>query len=443
MSSRGSFRETVVIGFMLFALFFGAGNLIFPPMLGQLSGENIFLANLGFIVTGVSLPVLSIIALAYSGKSDVQSLASRVHPVYGVLFTVTLYLSIGPLFAIPRTGTVSYEIGIRPFLGETTSAIPLFIFSLIFFGVTLFFSLQAKRIVDIVGKMLTPILLIFIAILIIAAFINPIGELQPPTETYMKDAFFVGFQEGYLTMDAIAAFVFGIIVINVLQLNGARSRKDIVVSCTKVAIVAGILLAAIYTSLAYLGAFSVEGFGIMENGGAILAAASYHYFGSFGKYILAIIVIAACLTTSIGLITSCAAYFNKLVPALSYTAWAIIFTTFSMVLSNFGLSTLINYSVPVLSTIYPLAICLLILTFTHKLFQGRKAVYQWSIFVTLIISVVREFSIDVFGIHTLFINYLPLYTVGLGWLIPALIAAVIGFIISFVTKQNLQPEITE
>lgn len=440
MSSSGSFRETLVIGFMLFALFFGAGNLIFPPMLGQLSGENVFLANLGFIVTGVSLPVLSIIALAYSGQSDVQSLASRVHPIYGVLFTVTLYLSIGPLFAIPRTGTVSFEIGIRPFISETDSAIPLLIFSLIFFGVTLFFSLQAKRIVDIVGKMLTPILLIFIAALIIAAFINPIGELQPATESYVKDAFFVGFQEGYLTMDAIAAFVFGIIVINVLKLNGAKSRKEIIVSSAKVAIIAGILLASIYTSLAYLGAFSVEGFGILENGGAILASASYYYFGSFGKYILAVIVIAACLTTSIGLITSCAAYFNKLVPALSYTAWAVIFTVFSAVLSNFGLSTLINYSVPVLSTIYPLAICLLILTFAHKLFQGRKDVYQWSIFVTLIMSVVYEFGIDIFGIHTFFINYLPLYTVGLGWMIPALMGAVLGFIISLLRKPNLQPE---
>lgn len=436
MKSNGSFMNTVVVGFMLFALFFGAGNLIFPPMLGQASGENYLLANLGFVVTGVGLPIVSIIALAYSGKSDLQSLASRVHPIYGVLFTVALYLSIGPLFAIPRTNTASFEIGIKSFLDETDSFIPLLIYTIIFFGVTLFFSLQSQKLVDIVGKMLTPILLIFIIFLIGAAFLNPMGDIQAPTEQYVTGSFFVGFQEGYLTMDALAAFVFGIIIINIMKTNGAETKKKIMISSMKVALIAGILLAFIYTSLSYLGATSVEGLGMLDNGGEILSSASYYYFGSFGKIVIAVIVIAACLTTSIGLITACAAYFTKIIPSISYKVWAVIFTIFSAILANFGLSTLIEYSVPVLSILYPLAICLLILTFLHPLFKGRRLVYQLSILFTFIVSFVKELKINIFGLHQLFTDFLPLYTVGLGWLLPALIGGIIGFLISLFSNKT-------
>ncbi|WP_453992782.1 branched-chain amino acid transport system II carrier protein [Bacillus nitroreducens] len=443
MSSRDSFSNIVAVGFMLFALFFGAGNLIFPVQLGQLAGDNVFSANLGFIITGVGLPVLCILALAFSGKSDLESLAGRVNPIYGVFFTVALYLTIGPLFAIPRTNTVAYEIGIVPFLENQSSYLPLLLFTIIFFGVTLYFSLKSSKIVDIVGKMLTPILLIVIAILIIAAFVNPIGAIQEPTETYMTNSFFKGFQEGYNTMDALAAFVFGIIVINIMKDRGATSKKQIMISTGKVALVAGVLLAAIYSSLAFLGATSVDGLGLLDNGGSILAAASNHFFGWYGKVILAVIVIAACLTTSIGLITSCAAYFSKLVPALSYKKWAVVFTVFSAVISNFGLSAIISFSIPVLVALYPLAICLMVLTFLHPLFKGRKEVYQVSILVTLVLSVndgLNAAGVKIAAINELFETILPLYSVGLGWLVPAIIGGVIGYIISIIKPAALNPE---
>lgn len=432
MSSRNSFSFVVSVGFMLFALFFGAGNLIFPVMLGQLAGEHVWAANAGFIVTGVGLPVLGVLALGFSGKSDLQSLASRVHPIYGIFFTCALYLAIGPLFAIPRTATVSYEIGIKPFFGEGAGFLPLLIFSIIFFVVTLFFSLKSSKLVDIVGKVLTPILLISIAVLIVAVFLNPMGEIQAPTETYLENAFFKGFKEGYLTMDALAAFVFGIIIINTMKNKGAVTKKEIMTSSLKVALIAGGLLAAIYTSLAYMGATSVSELGIQDNGAAILAAVSAHYFGSYGNVLLSVIVIAACLTTSIGLITSCSAYFNKLVPSISYTRWAIIFTIFSTIIANFGLSTLISISVPVLVTLYPLAMCLLVLTFLHPLFKGKKAVYQVSTLLTGIVSVfdgLNAAGIKVQAINDLFTTILPLYSVGLGWILPAIIGGIIGLFI--------------
>ncbi|RFB12557.1 branched-chain amino acid transport system II carrier protein [Bacillus sp. HNG] len=443
MSSRDSFSYLIAVGFMLFALFFGAGNLIFPVQLGQLAGENVFSANLGFLITGVGLPVLGILALAFSGKSDLESLAGRVNPLYAVFFTVALYLTIGPLFAIPRTNTVSYEIGIAPFVSNQASHIPLVIYTVIFFGLTLYFSLKSSKIVDIVGKMLTPILLIVIAILIIAAFVNPIGAIQEPTETYLTNSFFKGFQDGYNTMDALAAFVFGIIVINIMKERGARTKKEIMISTGKVALIAGVLLGAIYSSLAFLGATSVDGLGILDNGGAVLAAASQHFFGWYGKVILAVIVIAACLTTSIGLITSCATYFAKLIPALSYKKWAVIFTLFSAVISNFGLNTIISFSIPVLVLLYPLAMCLMVLTFLHPLFKGRKEVYQVSILFTFILSVndgLNAAGVKIAAINDLFTSVLPLYTVGLGWIVPAIVGGVIGFLISIIKHGSLSAE---
>jgi branched-chain amino acid:cation transporter, LIVCS family len=429
----------LAVGFMLFALFFGAGNLIVPVMLGQNAGENLLLSGIGFVITGIGLPVLCVLALAFSRKGDLQSLASRVHPIFGVSFTVLLYLTIGPLFAIPRTNTVSYEIGIVPFLKDPDNPLPLLIFTIIFFGLTLFFSLQTTKLVNIVGKILTPILLTAIGILIIATFVNPLGDLQPPTEAYTKNSFFVGFTEGYLTMDALAAFVFGIIIINLLKEKGASTNKVIMKSSLKIALIAAGLLALVYVSLIYLGATSVEQTGYLENGGQVLAAANALYFGTFGKIILALIVIAACLTTSIGLITSCGSYFNKIIPSVSVKKWVVIFTVFSAVISNIGLTKIIEYSVPVLVTLYPLAICLMVLTFLHPLFKGKKEIYQYSIFFTSIIAIVDGLNaagIKMNWITDLFNEFLPLYSVGLGWIIPAVTGGILGLIISLFRKNQ-------
>lgn len=439
MTNKISFSFIVAVGFMLFALFFGAGNLIFPAMLGQSAGTNVWSANAGFVVTGVGLPLLGVIALGISGKSDLQSLASRVHPIFGIIFTVALYLSIGPLFAIPRTGTVSFEIGVKPFISEEYSVIGLIIFTIIFFGITAYFSLKSSKIVDIVGKILTPFLLIFIAILIIAAFFNPIGQFQAPAENYMKNAFFKGFQEGYLTMDALAAFVFGIIVIDAVKEKGASTKKEIMIAVTKAGVIAAALLGIIYTSLSFIGASSVEGLGLLDNGGAVLSGASNHYFGSFGGILLSLIVFGACLTTSIGLITSCSSYFSKVMPSISYNKFVIIFSVFSAGLANFGLNELIAVSVPVLVALYPLAICLMALTFLHPLFKGKKEVYQGSMLLTLIVALfdgLNAAGITIAPINDLLGTVLPLYEVGLGWIVPAIIGGVLGYLFEMVMKSK-------
>ena len=441
MNNKMPFSFVLAIGFMLFALFFGAGNLIFPAMLGQSAGTNIWSANAGFIVTGVGLPLLGVLALGYSGKSDLQSLASRVHPVFGLAFTVILYLAIGPLFAIPRTGTASFEMGIRPFLSEETSSLGLLIFTILFFGVTVFFSLKSTKIVDIVGKVLTPLLLVFIGILIATAFIFPIGSFQAPTENYVDGSFFTGFQEGYLTMDALAAFVFGIVVINAVKAKGATTKKEIMIAVTKAGSIAAGLLAIIYTSLSYIGASSVGALGLLENGGAVLSGASNHFFGAYGGLLLSLIVIAACLTTSIGLIISCSSYFNKLLPSISYKTFVILLSTISAIFANVGLTQLISVSVPVLVAIYPFVVCLMALTFLHSFFNGRKEVYQGSMILTSIVAftdALKAAGMSIAPLENLFATILPLYEVGLGWIFPAIIGGLLGFVFRKVKKEKPQ-----
>jgi LIVCS family branched-chain amino acid:cation transporter len=218
MNQNISTKETFVIGFMLFAIFFGAGNMIFPPLLGQFAGTNVWIAILGFLLTGVGLPLLGIIAIARSG-GDLYHLASRVHPIFGVVFSIIMYITIGPLFGIPRTGTVSFEIGIKPFIGENISATgyPLFFFSIVYFMITAWLSINPTKIVDRIGKILTPILFMVITLLLVKAFTSPLGSLGTPQDDYQANPFFKGFLEGYFTMDTIAALVFGIVLITAMQ----------------------------------------------------------------------------------------------------------------------------------------------------------------------------------------------------------------------------------
>ncbi|HWO96003.1 MAG TPA: branched-chain amino acid transport system II carrier protein [Bacillus sp. (in: firmicutes)] len=439
MSNKVPFSFIVVIGLMLFALFFGAGNLIFPAMLGQSAGTNIWVANAGFLVTGVGLPLIGVLAFGFSGKDDLQSLASRVHPLFGIVFTSVLYLAIGPLFALPRAGSVAFEIGAKPFLPEDSNFIPLLIFTIVFFGITCFFSLNPAKIVDMVGKILTPIKLTFIGILVIVAFVRPIGEFQAPTEAYASHPFFKGFQEGYLTMDTLASFVFGIIIINAIREKGATTKKQIMTVCVKAIAIAATILAIIYTALSYMGASSVEKLGHLDNGGTVLAKVSDYYFGSYGGILLGLMITVACLTTSVGLVSACSSFFYKLFPNIPYKTIVIILSIFSAFVANFGLTQLITISVPVLTAIYPLAIILIALTFLHSFFKGKSEVYQGSLLLTSIISLFD--GLNAAGVHIqvidrFFNQALPLYDVGLGWVLPAVIGGIAGYGISLIRVKN-------
>lgn len=438
-SRKLPFKKNIAVGLMLFALFLGAGNIIFPPELGQQAGENFILSMIGFLITGVGLPLIAVIAIANSG-SNFETIASRVHPIFGICLTTAIYLSIGPFFGIPRTATVSYEIGVIPFLPKSLQHEPwtLAIFTIAFFLITIFFALNPTKIVERVGKILTPILLIVIGLLALKSFLTPMGTFEEPKGDFSNNAFFESFVQGYLTMDVIAALAFGIVVINSLKNEGLEAGKPMMKATIFAGIIASIGLALVYISLGYIGATSVGAIGIQENGGAILTLASNVLYGSSGTIILALTIIFACLTTSIGLVTACAQYFQKLLPKLSYKILVLIFAGFSAFVANVGLTKLIKISVPVLLMIYPLAIVLMLMSFIDKTFDRRPIVYTLPLIATAVVSITDGFKAAGFtssSIESILIN-LPLYEQGIGWLLPAVIAGIIGFLISKINVKR-------
>ncbi|WP_079478101.1 branched-chain amino acid transport system II carrier protein [Halobacillus salinus] len=435
-----SFSTYALIGTMLFGMFFGAGNLIFPIQLGQMAGTNFWPALIGFLVTAIGLPFLGILAIGLSGSNGLRDLASRVHPAFGITFALALYLTIGPFFAIPRTATVPFVVGFEPFINPNQITLWLGVFSFIFFALVYYFSLNPAKIMDYVGKYLTPIFLVFLFILIMTAIFNPMGSFGEPSGDYTNLAFMTGFTEGYNTMDALASLAFGIVVINAIRRQGIDDKKEIAKATWKSGLFAMGLMMLIYGLITYMGASSVNAIGTFDNGGLIFTEVAQYYFGPSGSVLLAIIIVLACLKTSIGLITACSEFFHETFPKVSYKQFALILCLVSFTIANFGLTNIIQFAIPVLMLLYPLAIVLILLGLASPLFQHKRSVYAASIGLTLLVSIIDGYSaltdslpgtalsaLD--SVQTLYLNYLPLYDIGLGWILPAAAGAVIGMII--------------
>lgn len=430
---ENSNNRYIAIGLMLFALLFGAGNLIFPAAMGQNAGVNVWYAVLGFCVTGVGLPLISIAALGYSGCLDLEEAAGRVHPWYGVFYSVVSYLAIGPCFAAPRTGTVSFEIAVKPFLGSFSPDIALPIFLLVFFLLTYWLAATPSKLVDRVGKILTPALLAVILLLIVQSFITPLGTPQAPTKNYATPvtAVMQGILDGYNTLDAIASFIFATLVISFVKEGGVTHPKAIMKQVLLSGSIAVALLAFIYIFIAKIGADSVTPLGILETGAPVLAGSAKILFGNLGAAILAVIVLLACLSTSVGLVTCCAAYFMRLLGHFSYKTYAVIFCVISYLVGLFGLKTIIVSTIPVLMFIYPLLVALICLIFLDKFFGGRQCVYAWTIaftFVMATINLLETAGVNLGSFETMLQTYVPLHTFGMGWIPFAAAGFVIGLI---------------
>ena len=435
-----STRAYLAIGMMLFALFFGAGNLIFPAALGQQAGSNVGWALLGFVLTGVGLPLLGVAAMGYSSCKDVEELASRVHPIYGLLYTISLYLSIGPMFATPRTGTVAYEIAIKPFTeGLSLNMEPIFL--ALFFGVSLWLSISPQKLVNRIGNILTPALLLVILLLIIKSFMTPLGGYAVPQPAYgdAPTAVLQGFLDGYNTMDALASVVFAILVIDFVRLSGATSRAVITKTVMEVGAIAVALLGIVYVFIANIGATSVERFGLFDTGAPVLTASADFLFGATGQVILAVIVLLACLSTSIGLITSCSTYFHKLYSKISYKMYVVIFSVAAFGLSMFGLKTIISAAIPVLMLLYPLTIVIILLALLHNVFGGRRCVYAWTMAFTMISALMTGLEtagIAPTALEQLFAQYIPFQSAGMGWVSFAVLGFVVGLIHKGLVSEN-------
>ena len=374
MKEKLSFTQLISLSLMLFALFFGAGNMIFPPAMGLSAGSHVWTALAGYIVTDVGLPLLAITAVVFANRS-LTTMVGRAGKKFSAFFIVLIYLLIGLLFAIPRTGSVSFELAVMPFLGES-SHVSLYsvIFTALFFGAVYVLSANPNKIVAIVGKILTPILLLSIFIIGISAIVNPIGPVGQPVGTYESIAFFNGIIEGYMAMDALAASIFALIVIENVEAMGIQSQRNIAKYTLLTGILATIGLAVVYGILAYVGATSGS-LGLFSNGGQLLAAVAHHLFGTIGMLILGIAVLFACLTTAIGLTTACGDYFSDNYTKLEYNHVIIAVCLFSFLVSNIGLTQLLNITLPALLMVYPVLMALVLASFLNRWFKDRQPIY--------------------------------------------------------------------
>ena len=437
-------KETVTLTSMLFGMFFGAGNLIFPAILGINAGSNIWSAFFGVFVTAVGIPMLAVVALGLSRSEGVVELSGRVSKGYSLFFCTLLYLTIGPLFAIPRCASTAFSVGAVKLLPAGHEGLFLALFSLVFFAVVLYFSLKPGGIMTWIGKWLNPVFLLFLAVLVIAALLKPITGVSAvvPAAGYETGggAFFRGFLEGYNTLDALAGLAFGIVVIDVVRSHGVTQPGDVARSTAKAGIFSCLFMGFIYLFITLISTQSAPVCASASNGGEVLGLIADHYFSAAGSVLLTAIVTFACLKTAIGLVTSCSKAFVDMFPkGPGYNQWAVIFSVVSFGIANFGLSSIVAWCVPVLMFLYPLAITLVLLALFGKAFGNRKGVYVWTTAFTLVaaifdmIGAVSGMVPDnalLSGLTGFAGKVLPLYSLGLGWVCPAAIGCILGLIVS-------------
>ena len=432
MNNNMSLAKVLPIGLMLFSFFFGAGNLIFPPALGQLAGDNLPAAIFGFCFSGVGLPLMGILAMAILNSDDPNELASPMSPAFGKAITILCALTIGPFFAIPRTCAVSFDTGILLLLPPGYETMGLAFYSVFFFGLTYFLSVNPSKIVDNIGKIMSPLLLLCLGILITCVIIDPMGSLQPANGVYKNVPFFKGFQEGYNTMDLLCTMLYGAATLKAIQSQGITEQKQLTKMCIYAGIIAAICLALIYGALAYAGASSTAVFGIVSNGGQLLNMISVHYMGFPGQVVLALIIFFACITTSIGLTTSISSYFHELSgKQVLYQRFCLYICLFSLVVANFGLNNIIKFSIPVICMLYPIVIAIVILNVGQSIFKRDKAIFRICLTLTTIFAIfdgLRAGGFDLRSLDSFLTQYLPFFDVGFGWLLPCFGGIVLGFV---------------
>lgn len=427
--------DIMALGFMLFAFFLGAGNIIFPPLAGQLAGDHFLPAMSGFLLTAVGLPLITIVAVAVAGGSWghlTKDLPKRAATIMAVL----IFIIIGPAFAAPRTGLVAYEMAVKPFFIDASQA-HLTLFSIAFFVVAMFFSWSQGKLIDVIGKVLTPALFVGLVVLAVAVFVNPQGDILAAHGEYITQPLTKGFLEGYNTMDTFASLMFGMLIVDAIRSKGITDRA----ATTKYLISAGCIAAAglafVYISLFFLGATSATVAAGADNGGAILSLYVQSLFGPSGQLVLSVIVLLACLTTAIGLVSACSDYFSSLTP-LSYKTWVIINGVACATVANVGLSQLISLSVPVLFALYPVAIALVALTFLRSRFPNPKAAYRVVVLVSLLFALID--GAKVAGVDVSALKMLPLFEIGMGWLLPTAAAIICMFFVGKATEPEMAEE---
>lgn len=417
-------NDYFVIGFALFAMFFGAGNLIFPPSLGKLVGDSYLISIIGFLITGVGLPLLGILSCMKSG-GNFENIASKVGPTFSVIATTAAILVIGPMLAIPRTAATTLELSLQPLIPSINP-----VFAIIFyFTINLIFALKPSSIIDTIGKFLTPVLLTVLLIIIVKGIIFPIG---PITDTGYINAFSNSLLEGYQTMDAMASVIFASIVISSVKMKGYKSSKEIMKVTIYSSLVAVIGLSIVYGGLLYLGSQTSTLFDENITKTMLIMEISKSVLGSFGAVALAISVGLACLTTSIGLTATGAEFFTRLSKGkLSYTFNALVITVVSIIIASNGVDLIVSVAAPILRILYPVIIVLIITNFFENFIRNNKII-SITTYVTLAVSILSTVnSLTNNSLKSIF-DIIPLSSLGFSWVVPCIIT----FIISYLFLNN-------
>ena len=429
MEHKKSSKDIIVFGFALFAMFFGAGNLIFPPYLGIITGPKWLISFIGFTFADAGLALLAVMA-ATKFEGDLNKMFSRAGEKLGIAIGCADILCIGPLLAIPRTGATTYEMGIMPIFGDK---IPVVLFCIVFFVITYILTIKPSKVIDIVGQFLTPALLIALAVIIVKGVISPLGPIikEPMIEGVVAE----GIAQGYQTMDAFAAIALASVLIVSMNEKGYTETSDKLKAILKAGALACVGLALVYGGLCFLGATVSTMYGIDAQQSQVIVNITEGLLGQTGKVILAVCVALACLTTSIGLTSATGQFFEKLSGGkLKYKTVVLAVCIFSACMASIGVGGIIKVASPVLSIVYPPTIVLVILAFFTEKIQNDN-VYKFAVYTSLIVSILTV--IQSYGVAMPFLDYLPLKEFGFNWVVPVLIAGVIGH---FVPGKNSELE---
>lgn len=410
---KKNIKDIVIIGFALFAMFFGAGNLIFPPFLGHAFGSQFVLGIIGFICTGVGVPLLAILAVT-KGDGTFETMASKIGSKFALIFSTLLFIAIGPMLAIPRTAATTYELTITPLLPN----LPSLVWMVIYFSINLIFVLKKSSIIDTIGKYLTPLLLVILTFIIVKGVISPIGEI---VSTNATSVFASSLTEGYQTMDALAGLLFASMISSSI-IAKEYSKSEVFGITIKSSIVAVVGLAFVYGGLMFLGSQTINAFTGELTKTNLLMFISKSILGDFGTIIIGLAMGLACLTTSIGLLSAGSSFFEEISKGkLTYKFNAITICIISILIGQLGVDKIVAFSGPILNVLYPVAITLIATTLLNKYLTNIKAI-RLGIYTSLVFGILSI-------IPNINLNFIPLASAGFAWLVPTVIAIVVGHLI--------------
>ena len=419
--------DSLTLGFALFAMFFGAGNLIFPPFLGYVSGDNWFIGFVCFIAADAGLALLALYVIARIGHG-VEGITEVLGNKLSKLFLALSCLCIGPFIAIPRTGAITYELGVSPLIGGQHGVL----ITGLFFLICLFFSIRRAQIIDVIGKVLSPIMFAALILMVVKGIITPIGEIN--ASDALTHVVKNGIMSGYQTMDMMGSAVFSMAIVLDISQRGYKKPSDQFKIISTSGIVCGSLLFIVYGGLAMLGATTAGNYPEGLDQTALLSRITLDLLGHAGLIVLALIVGIACMTTAVGLLTSVSSYFEDLTGGkVSYRAFVIVFSLFSWVISNFGIATIISVAAPILEVMFPVLIVLTVL----RMFAGRirdNYVYWATAAVAVTISFLSTLG-GLLGV-SLGTDRLPLADMGFEWVLPAVAACMVAMVVSRVSGRR-------